>query len=176
MAIIPPFTDEHPGIRADWSACDLNDLAPCGGVDVKADGNVAWAEFVEHAVTVGWPGVERLGGEPGTVADVVRANVDVFGQSVAQTVASVRATDRAEERTRTFAYVECEFAPGRSRFQEQLPDGGDRYEIREVSFLFQTGTKTEPIHDPELAAALGVEPGERVPLTEYATRRAAAAR
>lgn len=175
MSVIPPFSASSPGISVDASACDLDDLAPCGGVDVKVAGDLRWGELVERAVTSGWPGVERLSVLPGSVAEVVRDNPEVDGQTPAQTIASVRAWDRTEARARSFAYAECEFAPGSSRFQEQLPDGEDRYEIREVSFLFETGTKTAPIRDRELAAALGVEPGERVPLTEYATRRAEAA-
>ncbi|WP_413452902.1 hypothetical protein AA0Y32_08355 [Georgenia phoenicis] len=171
MHVIPPFIDRSPGISVDASACDLDDLAPCGGVDVKVAGDVRWGELADRAVTSGWPGVERLGGLRGSVADVVRDNPEVDGQMPAQTIASVRAWDRSEERARTFAYAECEFAPGASRFQESLPDGEPRYEIREVSFLFETGTKTAPIRDPELAALLGIEPGERVPLTEYAARR-----
>ncbi|PYG01820.1 UDP-N-acetylmuramate dehydrogenase [Georgenia satyanarayanai] len=177
MTAVPPFAVSSPGISVDASACDLDDLAPCGGVDVQvAAADVRWAGLVERAVTSGWPGVERLGDLPGTVADVVRENPEVDGQTPAETIASVRAWDRTEERARTFAFVECEFGPGTSRFQEHLPDGRDRYEIHEVSFLFETGTRTAPIRDPELAAALGIEPGERVPLTEYATRRTEAAR
>ncbi|WP_152190184.1 UDP-N-acetylmuramate dehydrogenase [Georgenia satyanarayanai] len=172
MSVIPPFTSSSPGIRVNASACELDDLAPCGGVDVTVAGDVRWAELVERAVTSGWPGIERLGAQPGSVADVVRENSEVDGQTPAQTIASVRAWDAGEERTRTFAYVECAFGPGSSRFQEQLPDGEHRYEIREVSFLFETGTRTAPIRDAELAAVLGIEPGERVPLTEYAARRA----
>jgi UDP-N-acetylmuramate dehydrogenase len=172
MQVIPPFTQQHPGIREDWSACDLDDLAPCGGVDVAVDGDVRWGELVERAVASGWPGIERLSGLTGAVAEVVRDNPEVDGQTPAQTVASVRAWDSTEARARSFAYVECEFGPGTSRFQETLPDGEDRYEIREVSFLFETGTQTRPIRDPELAALLGIAPGERVPLAEYAARRA----
>lgn len=176
MTAVPPFTEQHPGISADWSACDLDDLAPCGGVDVKVEGEVRWGELVERAVTSGWPGIERLGGLPGSVGEVVRGHPEVDGQTPAQTIASVRAWDRTEGRTRSFAYAECGFASGTSRFQEQLPGGEHRYEIREVSFLFETGSRTAPIRDAELAALLGIEPGERVPLTEYAARRARAGR
>lgn len=158
-------------IVVDASACELDDLAPCGGVDVTVGGDLDWGEFVHRAVTSGWPGVERLGGVPGTVADVVRANAEADGQPVADVVASVGTWDRAAERTRTFAFVECGFGPSTSRFQERLPDGRYRYDIVDVSFLFRQGDMTNPIRDPELAALLGVQPGERLPLTEYAARR-----
>ena len=155
----------------DASACDLDDLAPCGGVEVTVGGDVGWEEFVRRAVTSGWPGVERLGGVPGTVADVVRDNAEADGQVVADVVASVGTWDRATDRPWTFAFAECEFGPGTSRFQERLPDGRPRYDVVDVTFLFEQGERTTPIRDPELAGLLGIEPGDRVPLTEYAARR-----
>jgi len=155
----------------DASACEMDDLAPCGGVDVKVGGDVEWEEFVRRATTSGWPGVERLGGMPGTVADVIRTNAEVDGQVVADVVASVGTWDQAAGRTRTFAYIECEFGPSTSRFQERLPDGRYRYDIIDVSFLFKQGNRTTPIRDPELAALLGIEPGDRLLLTEYTARR-----
>jgi len=155
----------------DTSACDLDDLAPCGGVDVTVGGDVAWADLVQRAVTSSWPGVERLGGLTGTVGDAVRENAEADGQAVADVVASVTARDLTNGRTRGFAFTECAFGPGTSRFQEWLPDGRYRYDVLEVAFLFQLGDLTTPIRDPELAAVLGVAPGDRVPLAEYAARR-----
>jgi UDP-N-acetylmuramate dehydrogenase len=158
-------------IAVDASACEMDDLAPCGGVDVRVGGDVDWAGFVHRAVTSGWPGVERLGGTPGTVADVIRFNAETDGQAVADVVASVGTWDRAAGRTRTFACVECEFGPSTSRFEERLHDGQYRYDVIDVSFLFKQGDMTTPIRDPELAALLGIEPGDRLPLIEYATRQ-----
>src|SRR5690606_30252456 len=43
--------DLRLSITVDASACDLDDLAPCGGVDVKVGGDVDWREFVERAVS-----------------------------------------------------------------------------------------------------------------------------
>ena len=166
-----PLTGPRIQIAVDASACDLDDLAPCGGIDVTVGADVDWGELVQRAVTSSWPGVERLSGFTGTVADVVRANAEADGQAVADVVASVTARDLAEDRTRGFSFSECEFGPGTSRFQERLPDGGYRYDVVEVSFLFEQGDKTKPIRDPELAALLGIEPGERLSLGEYAERR-----
>ena len=172
LATIPSLADRRLRFVVDASACELDDLAPCGGVEVTVGGAVGWAELVERAVTSGWPGVERLGGVRGGVADVVRVNAEADGQVVADVVASVGTWDRAEGRSRTFAFAECGFGPATSRFQERLPDGQLRYDVVEVTFLFEQGDKTAPIRDPELAAVLGVAPGERVPLGEYADRRA----
>ena len=175
--VLNPSVPATPRLHVvvDASACELDDLAPCGGVEVTVGGDVGWADLVQRAVTSAWPGVERLGELPGTVADVVRANPEVDGQTPAETVASVATWDRSRERRKTFAFVECEFAPSSSRFQERIADGQQRYEILEVTFLFQQGEKTSRIRDPQLAADLGIAPGERVPLAEYAARRHPAA-
>lgn len=170
MYFSPAIAARRLRVDVDASACEMDDLAPCGGVDVRVGGDVAWAEFVQRAATSGWPGIERLGEVPGTVADVVRANAEVHGQAVADVVASVGTWDRAEDRPRTFAFVECEFGPASSRLQERLPDGQERYDVIDVSFLFQLGEKTTPIRDPQLAALLGIEVGDRVPLVDYAAR------
>ena len=142
------------GFVIDDSACDVDDLAFCGGVQVT----VAAAE--------GWMGVEALSGIPGTVADVVRANSAAYGQAVADTVASVRTWDRAADAQRTFPAVECAFVDGGSRFQEQFDDGGLRYELLDVAFLFRQGDFSAPIVDGVLAGALSVAVGARVPLAE----------
>lgn len=171
MDISASISARRSRIVVDASACEMDDLAPCGGVDVTVGADVDWGEFVDRAVTSGWPGVERLGGVPGTVADAVRTNAEVDGQVAADVVASVGTWDHVADRTRTFAYVECEFGPSTSRFEERRPDGQYRYDIIDVSFLFKQGDLTAPIRDQALAALLGIGPGERVPLTEYAVRR-----
>ncbi|MEE6283239.1 hypothetical protein [Georgenia sunbinii] len=170
MSGIFALADRRTRLVVDASACEMDDLAPCGGVEVTVGGDLDWDEFVQRAVTSSWPGIERLAGSGRTVSDVVRENPDVYGQAVADVVASVAAWDRQADRLQTFAFVECEFGPSSSRFQERLPDGEYRYDILDVTFLFQQGDKTTPIRDPELAALLGVEPGERLWLTEYADR------
>lgn len=159
-----------PGIVVDASACDADDLSPCGGVGVTVPGGQVWDELVALAVDSGWPGLELVSGVPGTVAEVVRDNVAAHGQQPAQTVASVRTWDNATDAQRTLAWADCRFGPGTSRLQERLPDGRERFQVLEVSFLFRQGDLTAPVRGTELAALLGVAPGERVPIG--AARRA----
>lgn len=153
-----------PGIAVDESACDPQDLSPCGGVAVTVAGDVAWEVLVDLAVTHGWPGVEALAGIGGTVAEVVRGNSARHGQSVSRVVAAVRTWDRHADAQRTVPWSDCAFTPGGSLFQERLPDGRERYDVREVSLLFKQGELTAPVTDPTLTALLGVPTGARVPL------------
>lgn len=152
------------GVGVDSAGCDVDDLAFCAAVQVRVGGDEAWAPLVERAVASGWVGVECLAGVDGRVADVTRDNATAYGQAVADTVAAVRAWDRQTETHRTFPLVECEFRAGGSRFQEVLADGSPRFEILDVAFLFTQGDLTEPLCDPALAAALGVEMGRRASL------------
>ncbi|MGC5615116.1 hypothetical protein [Georgenia sp. Z1491] len=175
MATTPatPPTTSNPSaqrldIVVDDSACDPNDLAQCGGVEVTVGGDVRWDDLVARAVTSGWPGFELLGGAAATVAEAVRGNVERYGEAVADVVASVRAWDHADDARRSFAFVECRFTPGGSRFTEALADGRPRYEILDVSFLLQQGDLTARVTSAELAGRLGVEVGERVPLADAA--------
>lgn len=154
----------HPRVLVDDSACDVDDLSPCGAVLVTSEGDEAWDGLVDLAVESGWPGVEALSGIDGSVASVVRRNAAAFGQEVADVVASVRTWDRQSDAQRTFAWADCRFVASGSRLQEQLPDGRERYEIRQVTFQFRQGDLTAPLRDEQLAAAVGVEPGQRVPL------------
>lgn len=152
------------GIVVDDSACQVDDLAPCGGVTVRTCGDQDWDELVALAVASGWPGLEALAGAAGTVAEAVRADVARLGQAASEVVASVRTWDRAEDRQKTLAWADGGFGTDRPRLQETVPDGGWRYDVLEVTWLFKLGDLTAPIRDPELARLLGVEAGSRVPL------------
>lgn len=171
MDFSPALSARRFGITVDDSACDMDDLAPCGGVQVTVGGDEGWDEFVQRAVASSWPGIERLAGLGGSVADALRVNVERDGQAVAGVVASVGAYDRSSGRPWTFAFAECDFGPSSSRFGERLPDGELRYDVLDVTFLFQLGDKTAPIRDPELAARLGITVGERLALADYVTRQ-----
>jgi len=152
------------GIIVDDSACEVDDLAPCGGVQVTVPSSEDWDALTARAVDSDWVGIEGLSGIAGTVGDAVRTNVAARGQAVADTVVSVRTWDRASDAQRTFPLVGCDFGPGTSRMLEVMPDGSERFEILDVAFLFKQGDLTTPIRDEALAVALGVAVGGRVPL------------
>lgn len=154
------------GVSVDASGCDVDDLVVCAAVQVRVGADEAWDPLVERAVASGWIGIESLAGMGGSVADVTRDNASGHGQAVADTVVAVRTWDRETDTQRTFPLVECGFRPGGSRFQEVLADGSPRFEILDVAFLFKQGDLTGPVWDPALAGTLGIQVGQRVPLTE----------
>jgi UDP-N-acetylmuramate dehydrogenase len=118
-----------------------------------------WDEFVAETVAQGWSGVECLSGIPGAAGATPIQNVGAYGQEVSQSIADVGAYDRDEGATATFQPEECLFEYRTSRFRHN-----DRWVILDVTFRLRADPLSGPIAYAELARALGVEIGDRVPL------------
>lgn len=131
-----------------------------GGVLVTVAAGETWDDFVSTAVGKGWSGVEALSGIPGSVGATPIQNVGAYGQDVSQTITSVKVFDRKIREVRSFTAGECAFGYRWSRFKE-VPG---RYLVLEVTFRLGTDGETgSPIAYAQLAGALGVEQGTRVP-------------
>lgn len=155
-----PLRVSGRAVAVNADGCSVDDLSFCGAVTVTVPADVRWDDLVAAAVAQGWVGIEALSGLSGTVGEVVARSGAAYGQRVADVTASVRTWDRVEDRQCTFAFADCRFSSSGSRFT-----GTDRYDLLDVSFLLRQGDLTPPIRDVQLAALLGIEPGERVPLT-----------
>ena len=145
---------ETTGVEADEDAC--------GGAMVTVAAGEPWDPFVARAVDRGWVGVEALSGIPGSVGATPVQNVGAYGQEVAQTVASVRCWDREAGRQRTFAAAECGFGYRTSRFKRDP----HRFVVLTVTFQFRLGELSAPVEYAELARAIGVPVGARIPMPE----------
>jgi UDP-N-acetylmuramate dehydrogenase len=143
----------------DVEACDA-----CSGVVVRVAAGQPWDGFVAQAVTRGWSGVEALSGVPGAIGATPMQNVGAYGQEVAETIARVRTWDREQGRVQTLANADCEFGYRTSRLKEERYRGGPRYVVLEVTFQLGLDELSVPVRYAELARALGVEVGGRVPL------------
>jgi UDP-N-acetylmuramate dehydrogenase len=133
----------------------------CGGVMVRVAAGVVWDDVVARAVAEGWSGVEALSGIPGSTGATPVQNVGAYGQEVAQTIASVRVYDRAQQQVRTLASADCGFTYRHSVFK-----ASSRYVVLDVLFQLTPSELSQPIGYADLARQLGVSPGERVPLAE----------
>ncbi|HEX5862070.1 MAG TPA: UDP-N-acetylmuramate dehydrogenase [Nocardioides sp.] len=148
------------GVSADSD--DPDDLACLGAVTVTVAAGEDWDALVSRAVESGWVGIEALSGIPGSVGATPIQNVGAYGQEVSETLASVRTWDRRRAQLRTFAAADCGFGYRTSRFKEEP----GRFVVLDVTFLLKQGTLSAPVRYAELAATLGVEPGERAPLAD----------
>src|SRR4051812_18339698 len=133
----------------------------CSGMSLQVAAGVPWDDVVRRAVDEGWVGIEALSGIPGSTGATPVQNVGAYGQEVAQTISSVRTWDRREDRVRTFAVGECGFPYRSSLFKTD-----SRYLVLDVTFQLPFGDLSGPIEYADLARALGVSLGSRVPLAE----------
>ena len=156
-----------PGIAVDSDACS--------GAMVTVAAGEPWDGIVARAVDEGWVGIEALSGIPGSAGATPIQNVGAYGQEVAQTIATVRAYDRFERKVRTIHAVDCGFGYRTSRFKAEP----QRWLVLSVAYQFRLGELSAPDAYAELARTLGVEIGQRAPVSRRPrcrARRCAAAR
>jgi len=137
------------------------ELADSGAVMVRVAAGEVWDDVVVRAVAQGWSGVEALSGIPGRAGATPIQNVGAYGQEVAQTITAVRVWDRREQRVHTFDNADCGFTYRHSLFKAE-----SRYVVLDVVFQLRLASLSAPVAYADLARALGIEVGERVPLED----------
>ena len=130
-------------------------------VVVRVAAGEPWDEFVAAAVDAGWSGVECLSGIPGSAGATSIQNVGAYGQEVAETIVSVEVYDRVDDTVHRMAPADCRFAYRTSIFKHS-----DRWVVLSVDFRLARDPRSASLRYAELARALGVAPGDRVPLAE----------
>jgi UDP-N-acetylmuramate dehydrogenase len=121
----------------------------------------SWDGLVARCVAEDLAGLECLSGIPGLAGATPIQNVGAYGQEVADTIVSVRAWDRDCGTLAEIPAADCGFGYRTSRFKR---DG--RHLVLAVTFRLTRGPQSAPVRYPDLAAELGVAPGDRVPLEQ----------
>jgi len=119
-----------------------------------------WDAVVARTIDAGLAGLECLSGIPGLAGATPIQNVGAYGQEVSQTITGVRAYDRDTRRVRAMGRDECGFGYRTSVFKR---DEARRQVVLTVTFRLAVQELSEPVRYAELAAALGIAVGERVP-------------
>lgn len=133
------------------------------GTTLELAAGEIWTDAVARTVEAGLAGVECLAGIPGSAGATPIQNVGAYGQEVSSTITEVIAYDRRSGETVTLTNSDCGFSYRHSRFKAEP----ERYVVLRVRFgLEDADGLSAPLRYAETARALGVEPGERVPLTE----------
>lgn len=148
-------------VRVASDGIEVESADLCGGVMVRVAAGVPWDDLVARAVVEGWSGIEAMSGIPGGTGATPVQNVGAYGQEVAQTIASVRAWDRHEQRVRTFASLDCGFTYRHSIFKAT-----SRFVVLDVLFQLVPSELSQPVGYGDLARQLDVAVGDRVPLAE----------
>ncbi|MFI9826897.1 UDP-N-acetylmuramate dehydrogenase [Streptomyces sp. NPDC051913] len=133
------------------------------GTHLELAAGEVWTDAVARTVEAGLAGVECLAGIPGSAGATPIQNVGAYGQEVSATITHVIAYDRVARDTVTLTNAECAFSYRHSRFKADP----DRYVVLRVRFeLEDAGGLSAPLKYAETARALGVAPGDRVPLAD----------
>ncbi|WP_282703369.1 UDP-N-acetylmuramate dehydrogenase [Streptomyces sp. CC219B] len=131
------------------------------GTRLELAAGEVWTDAVARTVEAGLAGIECLAGIPGSAGATPIQNVGAYGQEVSSTITEVIAYDRHSGQTVTLTNDECAFTYRHSRFKAHP----ERYVVLRVRFeLEDADGLSGPVKYAETARALGVEPGDRVPL------------
>ena len=143
-----------------------SEVDACSGATLTISAGENWDEFVATTLDRGFAGLETLSGIPGTVGAAPIQNIGAYGHEVSEFITRVRTYDRQAKGLKTFTNSECEFSYRNSHFKAHP----GRYVVLDVQFNLRRGELTTPITYAELAKKLGIEVGEKAPIT--ATRTA----
>ena len=100
-------------------------------VRVRVGAGEIWHDFVEHALSNSWGGIENLSLIPGTVGAAPMQNIGAYGVEIEQVFDSLRAVNRASGELYTFSPETCEFGYREGVFKKDLKD---RFIIFDVTF------------------------------------------
>ena len=122
-----------------------------------------WDAVVAWTVAAGLAGLECLSGIPGLAGATPIQNVGAYGQEVADAITAVRTYDRVAGEIDIFLNDRCGFGYRTSVFKR---DDARRHVVLSVTFRLAEQSASMPLRYPELAAALGVTPGDQVASTK----------
>jgi UDP-N-acetylmuramate dehydrogenase len=153
-----------------------------GAAAVAVAAGEDWDALAERCVAEGLSGIECLSGIPGLAGATPIQNVGAYGQEVSETITAVRVYDRLLDMVADLEHADCGFGYRTSAFKRGAARGPGaavssraaaepatatgRYIVLRVTFRLSRDPLSAPVRYPELARALGVAEGDRVPLAE----------
>jgi UDP-N-acetylmuramate dehydrogenase len=117
-----------------------------------------WDSVVAGAVTDGLGGLECLSGIPGLVGATPVQNVGAYGVEISDLLVSVDLLDRRSGVVRTVPASDLGLT-----YRTSVLKGTDRAVVLRARFALRSDGRSAPIRYPELARALGVQPGAVAP-------------
>ncbi|RKR73090.1 UDP-N-acetylmuramate dehydrogenase [Frondihabitans australicus] len=141
------------------------------GVRIRVAAGHPWDDLVAETVARGWSGIEALSGIPGSVGASPVQNIGAYGQEVSATVVSADFLDAD-----TLEFVRVPRANMGLAYRTSVFKAGQSHPARPgvitaVEFeLHNGGGVSEPVAYAQLASALGVALGDRVPVADVRDR------
>jgi UDP-N-acetylmuramate dehydrogenase len=137
------------------------DCVADGRIQLTVEAGEDWDTVVAGTVEAGLGGLECLSGIPGLVGATPVQNVGAYGIEVAQVLISVDLLDRPSGEIRTLPVDALGLA-----YRTSILKGTDRAVVLRARFELTDGGSSAPIRYTELARALGVRQGTRVPVAD----------
>lgn len=143
-------------------------LAP-GTVRIRVEAGHDWGALVAECVERGWAGIEALSGIPGLAGAAPVQNIGAYGQELSDVLHSIEFLDASTFEPRRMLASELELGY-RDSIMKQGLEGvvlSIDLELADAAIgAAESGPEplSEPIRFAQLATALGVELGARVPL------------
>jgi UDP-N-acetylmuramate dehydrogenase len=138
------------------------DIDACSGGLLTVAAGEDWDEFVSFTISKGLANLESLSGVPGTIGAAPVQNIGAYGHEVGEVIARLRTYDRQAKKVVTFTADQCGFTYRNSIFKESAP----RYVILDVTFHLRNGELSLPVMYGELANKLGINIGDRAPISD----------
>ncbi|MCG7596555.1 UDP-N-acetylmuramate dehydrogenase [Mycobacterium sp. PSTR-4-N] len=123
---------------------------------LRAEAGAVWDEVVAASLAHGLGGLECLSGIPGSTGATPVQNVGAYGAEVADTISRVRLLDWDTSEDRWVSPDHLRFG-----YRTSILKGAPVAVVLEVEFRLDASGRSAPLRYGELAAALGVAPGER---------------
>lgn len=118
---------------------DIKGIHPVSETDehvfVKVGAGEVWHDFVRHAITSGWAGVENLSLIPGTVGASPMQNIGAYGVEIKEVFDNLEAINIKTKQLETFNHAACKFGYRDSVFKHEAKG---RYIITHVTFKLNT--------------------------------------
>lgn len=131
-------------------------------VRLTVEAGEAWDDVVAHAVANGWSGIEALSGIPGSAGAAPVQNIGAYGQELASSLVGLDFLDFDTGRLVRLAAAEL----GLGYRTSALKRGRAGLVLSLDLALADDGGLSQPIAYPQVAAALNVRIGDRVPVAE----------
>lgn len=139
-----------------------NSTAASGRIRLRVEAGENWDDLVAGTVTAGLAGLEALSGIPGSVGAAPIQNIGAYGAEVASVITRVGFLDYLSGEQEELEAADLGFAYRDSIFKQSK-----RGLVTWVEFeLENLGGLSQPIAFQQLAAALGVELGAQVPVSQ----------
>jgi len=157
-------------VRIATSGIEVLPDAPEGSVRLRVQAGENWDGFIAWTVAHGYSGLEALSGIPGSVGAAPVQNIGAYGQELSEALLGVWFLDEGADAPRWMPADELELGYRTSVLKQGLAGVVVAVEVQLHDTAAEHAVLGEAIGRPiayaQLAAALGVQPGDRAPVAK----------